>query len=120
MEAQAPSQRQNRLANGIIESRILRLSEPGVCENNAHREFCVHNNPAPQISMLENRGDNGRQNKSSDERFFRRWLHSRRKRLTSTLTLGARGLACSRLFAMSVIFADTSRLARVFLFQKAP
>ena len=113
-EAQAPSQGQNRFANGIIENRILRLRESGVCENNAHRENCVHCNPAPQISMLENREDKGRRNKSSDERLFRRRLHSRRKPLASTLTLGERGPACSRVLAMSVIFADTGRLARVF------
>ena len=113
-EAQAPSQGQNRFANGISENRILRLRESGVCENNAHRENCGHCNPAPQISMLENRGDNGRRNEFNDERLFRRRLHSRRKPLTSTLKFGARGPACSRLLAMSVIFTDTGRLARVF------
>ena len=114
MEAKAPSQGQNRSANGIIKRRILRLRESGVCENNAHRENCFHYNPAPRISMLANRGDNGQRKKVSDERLFRRRLHSRRKPLASTLTLGERGPACSRLLAMSVIFADTGRLARVF------
>ena len=95
------------------------LNESGVCENNAHLAFCALNNPAPPISMLEKRCKRGRLTHQKDERLFRRRLHSRRKRLSSTLNLGARGHSYARLCEMSVIFADTGKPARAVFFRKA-